>query len=175
MKSTKERVFSLTVRPKDYAVMILSSALSIVVMGIILTRDVTFGILIAFASVVTYGATCCLYFNPNKHTQQNQSSQEPEDNAGATNRHQRTTNTALTDLILSVILLLLGKLMLTKSDVWVVTGSGDSSPILTFGDMRHSSTCGWIIISGSVYFLLLALAPLLKWLRHQFKSRKDKN
>lgn len=155
-----ERVFSLKITKKDFLIISLCAVMSIIGIGEFITHDLAFGLLIAIISMVFYITTRCSYFNPKKYSESRQIEYRES-------RLESKNSGSFMNFITSILMLEIGATILNKTDIWFVYSNGNESPIITFSDMEHSATCGWIFISLSLLFAYLALKPIFVVLKNK--------
>jgi len=158
----RERVFSLHITAKDIAIICLSSFLGIYVIGILVTHDIAFGIMVALSSAIWTLATRCLTYNPHKYVNNAQWDEEciEYDKVPRVDRLLRG--------VMNIIMLFFGLLMVDRSALIRISSDGEHHKIVDFSESPHIETAGWILVSLSLYLLI---SPLVYWAKDKIKGR----
>jgi len=154
-KPKNERVFSLSITAKDIAIMVVSSCFGIVLLGILVTHDIAFGIIVALFSIAWTLTTRCLTYNPNKYLE---SKEEEED----LYEEPISGHDALLHFVINLLTLSLGMLMIGRSSLLWVSADGEHHEILNFIESNHIETAGWLLVTTSLFFII---RPVFLWIR----------
>jgi len=154
----KERVLSLRVTAKDIAIMLLSSFLSIFVMGMIITHDIAFGICVALSAILWTLVTRCLTYNPHKYVDSYKRDEEDE----YVPRVDRILH-----VVINIIALYFGLLMIKRSALIQINSDGEHHKLVDFSESPHIETAGWILVSASLY---LIISPIVCWVINKIKG-----